>query len=1185
MKKKLLIVMILSFVCLTGAFAQESKFNAAIDYLYETNKTYGFTSDDIKSLKVNYEYSTEHNQVTHLYLVQTHSDIELHNGIINFNYLPNGEVLHVGNNGTSDLKSKVNTTKPTLKPEDAIQKVIDIIHIEKSYNPKLINKVSDYIYLFDKGTIAHVDIKVQLKYFLTKDNKARLAWDVELDQVEGENYWSIRVDAVDGKILDKKSFTAHCSFQNNPFIRTSVGECDEVPSATKNIEIVEKKTESSSAVAAASYRVFAWPTESPSHGPHVLVTDPADATASPFGWHDTNGAAGSEYTITRGNNVWAYTDWTGTNNTSNNEPNGGAGLIFDYPFSTTLEPDAQASTAMVNLFYVNNMMHDFAYIYGFNEVAGNFQAKNYNNLGLGNDFVKAEAQDNFKAAQPSLNNANFSTPIDGGSGRMQMFAWNTTANRSVTVTVPQDIAGDYDNGVTSDFGPALTNVPLVGQLVLAKDNTPTPTWACSPLINTDMTGKIAVIDRGSCNFSLKVWHAQQKGAIAAIICNFEDAIINMAGGLKAAEVTIPSVFMKNSDCNRIRAFITSGVTVSLQTKTVAGPVYLDGDFDNGIIAHEYGHGISTRLTGGPANSSCLGNEEEMGEGWGDIMSLITTVKASDTKTTARGVGTYAERQPVTGPGIRRYPYSTDFKVNPLTYDATLANPEVHAIGEIWAVTLWDLYWEMSDKYGWSANLKDVTSGNGKAIKLIFDGMKLQKCSPGFLDGRDAIIAADKANYAGANNCLIWDVFARRGMGYYASQGLSTSATDGKEDFSGNPFCTEKLKVEKVVTDIIDPGQDINVTIKVINHKKVAVNNITVTDEIPAGATFKAGSSNIAGTVSGSNLGFNIATVKSLDTIFVTYKLSTDPNKKSIASFYDGAEADDIAWSALNIKNTNIFSQTDLFKNKGVQSYGVSYPSGPATVSDQVLELANSRVIGGNKPTLGFFQFYNTEPGSDGGILQSTIDNFTWEDMGNQIFKNGYRGPLTYSTFAIPNQKGFWGKSADISNPIFKPTFVDLSSFKGKDFRFRFRFGCDSLIQDLGWFIDDIFLFDMVNYTGKVNVSAGATDTASYWPLERGTIVMPSTKVSTFSPSDGMKVNVYPNPTYDYINIEIANSTSKEVQISVNTIDGKQLNYKQHGLSGSGSALIPIDISTYPNGMYLVKIQTALGVVVEKVVKQ
>ena len=63
-------------------------------------------------------------------------------------------------------------------------------------------------------------------------------------------------------------------------------------------------------------------------------------------------------------------------------------------------------------------MHDLTYQYGFDEPAGNFQTNNYGNGGLGNDAVKAEAQDG-----SGLNNANFATPPDGSQPRMQMFRW------------------------------------------------------------------------------------------------------------------------------------------------------------------------------------------------------------------------------------------------------------------------------------------------------------------------------------------------------------------------------------------------------------------------------------------------------------------------------------------------------------------------------------------------------------------------------------------------------------------------------------------------------------------------------------------------------------------------------------------------------------------------------------------
>lgn len=70
------------------------------------------------------------------------------------------------------------------------------------------------------------------------------------------------------------------------------------------------------------------------HGPRTLVTDPADATASPFGWHDINGAAGAEYTYPRGNNVYAFedSDGNGAPPSGTPGPSGGASLKFDFPF-------------------------------------------------------------------------------------------------------------------------------------------------------------------------------------------------------------------------------------------------------------------------------------------------------------------------------------------------------------------------------------------------------------------------------------------------------------------------------------------------------------------------------------------------------------------------------------------------------------------------------------------------------------------------------------------------------------------------------------------------------------------------------------------------------------------------------------------------------------------------------------
>lgn len=214
----------------------------------------------------------------------------------------------------------------------------------------------------------------------------------------------------------------------------------------------------------------------------------------------------------------------------------------------------------------------------------------------------------------------------------------------------------------------------------------------------------------------------------------------------------------------------------------------DGDFDNLVVFHEYGHGVSNRLTGGGNNTSCLGNSEQMGEGWSDYLGAVLTIEPGDTGVDSRGVGTYLFGESAGGPGIRPFPYSTDLGVNPHTYDDIGSVSVPHGVGSVWAQMLWEVTWSLIDTYGFDADIHNfngdiaLDGGNVMALALVMEGMKLQVCNPGFVDGRDAIFAADIAIYGGANECLLWDAFAKRGLGVSASQGSSNSVNDGTEAF-------------------------------------------------------------------------------------------------------------------------------------------------------------------------------------------------------------------------------------------------------------------------------------------------------------------------------------------------------------------------------------------------------------------
>lgn len=212
---------------------------------------------------------------------------------------------------------------------------------------------------------------------------------------------------------------------------------------------------------------------------------------------------------------------------------------------------------------------------------------------------------------------------------------------------------------------------------------------------------------------------------------------------------------------------------------------IDGDLDAGVIIHEYGHGISNRLTGGPSNVGCLRNAEQAGEGWSDWYAIAMTARAGDKGTDRRGMGTYVLGQPNrNGGGIRPTVYSTG-TFNRSTYQQTRTLAVPHGVGYQFASTLWEVYWALVDEHGFNPSIYDdwTTGGNNLAIQLVTDGLKMQPCSPGFVDSRDAILAADELLTGGENRCLLWKAFAKRGLGVDAVQGDSATNADNTDGFA------------------------------------------------------------------------------------------------------------------------------------------------------------------------------------------------------------------------------------------------------------------------------------------------------------------------------------------------------------------------------------------------------------------
>ncbi|MCL4105590.1 UNVERIFIED_CONTAM: hypothetical protein GTU68_057465 [Idotea baltica] len=899
----------------------------------------------------------------------------------------------------------------------------------------------------------------------------------------------MRIDAQTGALLDKNDWVSHCAFGDGPH-----------PTNKHVHETYRETPPAGGGRNPDDYRVFALPLESPSHGARTLEVNPANVTASPFGWHDTNGSTGAEYTITRGNNVYAYEDRADANQPGYS-PDGGTGLVFDFPLNLNQAPQGYEDPAITNLFYWNNIMHDVWYHYGFDELSGNFQQNNYGNGGSGNDPVDAEAQDG-----GGTNNANFATPPDGQNPRMQMYLWTSASNAK------------------------------------------------------------------------------------------------------------------------------------------------DGDFDNGIIAHEYGHGISNRLTGGPSAAGCLGNAEQMGEGWSDWFGLMLTIEPGDQDTDVRGIGTYATGQTTTGTGIRPAPYSTSFGVNNFTYASTNnagLTSQPHGIGFVWCSMLWDMNWALIDQYGYDPDLYSGTGGNNIAMQLVIDALKLQPCSPGFVDGRDAILQADQINYNGANQCLIWEVFANRGLGFSASQGSSASRTDQVEAFDIPPICETPTAAPNAVFAFGEAGPctgEVQFTDQSTSTPQSWTwdfgdgNNSTLQN--PSHIYTASGTYTVTLTVS-NTLGADVSTQTVVVVLLDPPTMSDGEGCINTPITMSGSVNGQgyIQWQDQQgnvVGSGNTYTTGPLAANTAYNAYNIiAFPPGFAG------PLNNSIGGGGYHGTTftGTVEFTADDALT---ILSAWVDAdgagnrdlFLFDDQGNtlqQISVNIPNGPGRVSLgFNVPGPGDYsvGGTGVDLyrnnTGASYPYTLQDIMTITGSPagpdfyyYLYDLEVQRDSCISDPApvnaTVIDANFTYlanlGMLDFTdassganswmwdfGDGNTSTQQNPSHTYAQNGTYTVTLSinggaCTFVETIEVvvvgiedifSNPASVVIMPNPTAGGATLILNEATKKLIEVQVVGMDGRILMETE---IGRGSSQVELDMTDYPNGMYYVNLKSGDQQVVKKLVVQ
>ncbi len=953
------------------------------------------------------------------------------------------------------------------------------------------------------GVPSVVDTARVRKVYVTQKGRLVAAYHAEFLAREvgskSNDGWLYAIAADDGRTLVRDNLTAHETFAYRVWAETSQHG---IPTDGPLADTTPLSTGPSQSKEAA----FTAP---------VLVSvdgfnKNANGTFDP--WLPTGA------TETKGNNVDAYSD-------RNSDPNGpGDGFdgadsradvtgpqTFDRAYDPTRAPNSspdQVKAAITQIFYVTNWMHDFWYDSGFDERSGNAQANNYGRGGKDGDPLLAEAQDGADVGQS--NNANMSTFSDGKSPRMQMYVWDGVQNTSIS-SVP---ALPFADGLgVAAYGPEA--FILTGTAALAS-----PADACSAPAN--VAGKIAIVDRGACNFVIKTRNCQAAGALGIIIVNNVLGHVAPISPFPFPDITIPFFGMSLEDGAPLKASVGAGaVDVTMRRGET---VQRDGTIDNGVVAHEWGHYLHHRLVqcGG---LSCSG----MSEGWADFNALMMIIKPEDVlEGTTFPLTQYAGGALSSSSsyfGIRRAPYSSDLAKNPFSFKhirkgETLpqgaplapASPDLsesHNVGEVWAQTLFDAYVNLlRDTKGPNARLT-FEQAKRRMADYVVAGMKAAPPEPSFVDQRDALLAValarDPADFKALANG-----FAKRGLGVGAVA-PPVESKDLNEAVEDNSFKGKLAYVDSVIDDsvrscdndgFLDADEKGEVTIRIKNAGWVSLANTRVTVTSPApDVTFANGGNATVESLDpfgvvklrvGLSLGAGarkpmtipvLVTLANPDSIVATVAGEIEPRANldvlPASSAADDVESSKTPWVLAHGAVTPSDAWSRLAKSD-VAGKLVSPPDfhwhgkDLPRRSDESLVSPPLVVSSSERLKISFKHKYAFESGPDapgnppvyfdGGVIEVSSDaGATWTDLAT-FADPGYTQSIYVAATPSEEDNPLTGRRAYAGLLAeWTPVTLDLGTqLAGKTIQVRFRVGSDSGVGDGGWDIDDFAFAGLSN---------------------------------------------------------------------------------------------------------------------------
>ena len=241
----------------------------SLDHLERNRAALGFGAADFDEIVVRNRYRTEKSGLTHLYLRQQVGGIDVEGADLVAAIDRDGRMLSQGDRLVRGLLGRIEKREPEISADAAVRAAAGHLGLVAPTSLQIRSAAGgvERRVVFEPSGISRDEIPAKLVFVVTEAGPIRIAWNLVIRMPDGRHWWNLFVDAETGEILEREDW-----------------------------------------IARDVYTVYPAPLASPDEGGRSFALNPADATASPNGWHDTDGVAGAEFTDTRGNNVFAQED-------------------------------------------------------------------------------------------------------------------------------------------------------------------------------------------------------------------------------------------------------------------------------------------------------------------------------------------------------------------------------------------------------------------------------------------------------------------------------------------------------------------------------------------------------------------------------------------------------------------------------------------------------------------------------------------------------------------------------------------------------------------------------------------------------------------------------------------------------------------------------------------------------------